>query len=47
MTLEGIGMMVDPHFMLFEVARPYALRYTLMRECRYWGGLLFTRLLAG
>jgi predicted unusual protein kinase regulating ubiquinone biosynthesis (AarF/ABC1/UbiB family) len=47
MTLEGIGMMVDPHFKLFEVARPYALRYTLMRESRYWGNLLFTRLLAG
>jgi predicted unusual protein kinase regulating ubiquinone biosynthesis (AarF/ABC1/UbiB family) len=47
MTLEGIGMTVDPHFKLFEVARPYALRYTLMRESRYWGNLLFTRLLAG
>jgi predicted unusual protein kinase regulating ubiquinone biosynthesis (AarF/ABC1/UbiB family) len=47
MTLEGIGMMVDPHFKLFEVARPHALRYTLMREGRYWGGLLLTRLLSG
>jgi predicted unusual protein kinase regulating ubiquinone biosynthesis (AarF/ABC1/UbiB family) len=47
MTLEGIGMMVDPHFKLFEVARPYALRYTLRRESRYWGGLFLTRLLAG
>jgi hypothetical protein len=47
MTLEGIGMMVDPHFMLFEVARPYALRYTLRREGRYWGGLLLTGVLAG
>jgi hypothetical protein len=45
MTLEGIGMMVDPHFKLFEVARPYALRYTLRREGRYWGGLRLTRLL--
>jgi predicted unusual protein kinase regulating ubiquinone biosynthesis (AarF/ABC1/UbiB family) len=47
MTLERIGLMVDPHFKLFEVARPYALRYTLMRESRYWGNLLFTRLLGG
>lgn len=31
-------MMVDPHFKLFEVARPYALRYTLGREGHYWGG---------
>jgi hypothetical protein len=31
MTLEGIGRMVDPHCKLFEVARPYALRYTLRR----------------
>jgi predicted unusual protein kinase regulating ubiquinone biosynthesis (AarF/ABC1/UbiB family) len=46
-TLEGIGLMVDPHFKLFETARPYALRYTLMRESRYWGGQLLTRLLAG
>jgi hypothetical protein len=38
MTLEGIGMMVDPHFKLSEVARPYALCYTLGREGRYWGG---------
>jgi hypothetical protein len=47
MTLEGIGRMVDPHFKFFEVAHPYALRYTLRREGRYWGGLLLTRLLAG
>jgi predicted unusual protein kinase regulating ubiquinone biosynthesis (AarF/ABC1/UbiB family) len=46
-TLEGIGLMVDPHFKLFETARPYALRYTLMRESRYWGGQLITRLLTG
>jgi len=39
MTLEGIGMMVDPHFKLFEVARPYALRYTLGREGRYWAAV--------
>jgi hypothetical protein len=38
MTLEGIGMMVDSHFKFFEVARPYALRYTLRREGRYCGG---------
>jgi hypothetical protein len=40
-------MIADPHFKLFEVARRYALRYTLRRESRYWGNLLFTRLLAG
>ena len=47
MTLEGVGMTIDPHFKLFEVARPYTLRYTIRRESRYWGGLLLTRLLAG
>jgi predicted unusual protein kinase regulating ubiquinone biosynthesis (AarF/ABC1/UbiB family) len=47
MTLEGVGTTIDPHFKLFEVARPYALRYTLRREGRYWGGLLLTRVLAG
>jgi hypothetical protein len=40
-------MIADPHFNLFEVARPYALRYTHRRESRSWGNLLFTRLLAG
>src|SRR5919197_153835 len=47
LTLEGIGLLVDPRFNLFTVARPYAIRYTFLREGRYWGGLLLTRLLSG
>jgi predicted unusual protein kinase regulating ubiquinone biosynthesis (AarF/ABC1/UbiB family) len=47
MTLEGIGMMIDPRFNLVAVARPYALRYTFLREGRYWSRLLLTRLLWG
>jgi hypothetical protein len=38
--------MVNPHLKLFEVARLYALCYTLMRESHYRGNMLFTRLLA-
>jgi predicted unusual protein kinase regulating ubiquinone biosynthesis (AarF/ABC1/UbiB family) len=33
-TLEGLGLMVDPHFKLFEEARPCALQSTLMRKGR-------------
>jgi predicted unusual protein kinase regulating ubiquinone biosynthesis (AarF/ABC1/UbiB family) len=47
LTLEGIGLLVDPRFNLFAVARPYAIRYTFLREGRYWSGLLLTRLLSG
>jgi predicted unusual protein kinase regulating ubiquinone biosynthesis (AarF/ABC1/UbiB family) len=47
LTLEGIGMLVDPRFNLFTVARPYAIRYTFLREGRYWGGVLLNRLLLG
>jgi predicted unusual protein kinase regulating ubiquinone biosynthesis (AarF/ABC1/UbiB family) len=47
LTLEGIGTQVDPRFNLFATARSYAIRYTLLREGRYWGGLLLTRLLWG
>jgi predicted unusual protein kinase regulating ubiquinone biosynthesis (AarF/ABC1/UbiB family) len=47
LTLEGIGLLVDPGFNLFTVARPYAIRYTFLSEGRYWGGVLLTRLLSG
>jgi predicted unusual protein kinase regulating ubiquinone biosynthesis (AarF/ABC1/UbiB family) len=47
LTLEGIGQLVDPRFNLFTVARPYAVRYTFLREGRYWCGVLLTRLLSG
>jgi len=47
LTLEGIGQLVDRRFNLFTVARPYAIRYTFLREGRYWGSLILTRLLSG
>ena len=47
LTLEGIGTLVDPHFNLVAVARPYAIRYTFVREGRYWSRRLLTALVAG
>jgi predicted unusual protein kinase regulating ubiquinone biosynthesis (AarF/ABC1/UbiB family) len=47
LTLEGIGTLVDPHFNLIAVARPYAIRYTFLREGRYWSRRLLTALVAG
>jgi hypothetical protein len=43
----GIGTLVDPHFNLVAVARPYAIRYTFRREGRYWSRRLLTALVAG
>lgn len=47
MTLEGIGMQLDPDFNFFEVARPYAKRFALAREGRYLRRLLLGRLIGG
>lgn len=47
MTLEGIGMMVDPTFSFFEVARPYAKRFMFKREGRYLRKLVLDSVLNG
>ncbi len=47
MTLEGIGLVMDPNFSFFEVARPYAKEFMLKREGRYIRDQIIKRLLYG
>jgi predicted unusual protein kinase regulating ubiquinone biosynthesis (AarF/ABC1/UbiB family) len=47
MTLEGIGIVMDPNFSFFEVARPYAKEFMLKREGRYFRDLLVRKLIYG
>lgn len=47
MTLEGIGIVMDPNFSFFEVARPYAKEFMLKREGRQFRDLLVRKLIYG
>jgi predicted unusual protein kinase regulating ubiquinone biosynthesis (AarF/ABC1/UbiB family) len=47
MTLEGIGLVMDPNFSFFEVARPYAKEFMLKREGRFLRDQIFKKLLYG
>jgi predicted unusual protein kinase regulating ubiquinone biosynthesis (AarF/ABC1/UbiB family) len=47
MTLEGIGIVMDPNFSFFEVARPYAKEFMLKREGRFLRDQLIKKLLYG
>ncbi|MBO0800230.1 MAG: AarF/ABC1/UbiB kinase family protein, partial [Blastocatellia bacterium] len=47
MTLEGIGIVMDPNFSFFEVARPYAKEFMLKREGRHFRDLLVRKLIYG
>jgi predicted unusual protein kinase regulating ubiquinone biosynthesis (AarF/ABC1/UbiB family) len=47
MTLEGIGVVMDPNFSFFEIARPYAKEFMLKREGRYFRDLLVRKLIYG
>jgi predicted unusual protein kinase regulating ubiquinone biosynthesis (AarF/ABC1/UbiB family) len=47
MTLEGIGVTMDPNFSFFEVAKPYAKEFMLKREGRYFRDLLIRKLIYG
>ncbi len=44
MTLEGIGIVTDPHFSFFETAKPFAKEFMLRREGRHFRKLLFDKL---
>jgi predicted unusual protein kinase regulating ubiquinone biosynthesis (AarF/ABC1/UbiB family) len=35
MTLEGMGIAMDPNFSFFDVAKPYAKEFMLKREGRF------------
>jgi predicted unusual protein kinase regulating ubiquinone biosynthesis (AarF/ABC1/UbiB family) len=47
MTLEGIGVAMDPNFRFFEIAKPYAKEFMLKREGRYFRDLLIKKLIYG
>ncbi len=47
MTLEGIGVAMDPKFSFFEIAKPYAKEFMLKREGRYFRDLLIKKLIYG
>ncbi|MFN6204370.1 MAG: ABC1 kinase family protein [Acidobacteriota bacterium] len=47
MTLEGMGIVMDPNFAFFDVARPYAKEFMLRREGRQFRDLLLGKLLYG
>lgn len=47
MTLEGIGIIMDPGFSFFDVAKPYAKEFMLKREGRYLRDQLIRKLLYG
>jgi predicted unusual protein kinase regulating ubiquinone biosynthesis (AarF/ABC1/UbiB family) len=47
MTLEGIGVAMDPNFGFFEIAKPYAKEFMLKREGRYFRDLLIKKLIYG
>ena len=47
MTLEGMGIAMDPNFSFFEVAKPYAKEFMLKREGRFIRDQLIKRLVYG
>ena len=47
MTLEGIGIVIDPDYNFFEVAKPYAKEFMLKREARHFRNLIVGRLIRG
>lgn len=47
MTLEGIGIAMDPNFSFFDVARPFAKEFMLKREGRFMRDQILKKLLRG
>jgi predicted unusual protein kinase regulating ubiquinone biosynthesis (AarF/ABC1/UbiB family) len=47
MTLEGIGLTLDPNFSFFDVAKPYAKEFMLKREGRHFRDMLIKKLIYG
>lgn len=45
MTLEGIGIRIDPEFNFFETAKPFAKEFTLRREGRQFRQLVLDKLM--
>lgn len=47
MTLEGVGITLDPNFSFFEVAKPFAKEFMLKREGRFFRDQIVKKLLYG
>ncbi len=47
MTLEGIGIVMDPNFSFFDVAKPFAKEFMLKREGKYFRDQLLKKILYG
>ena len=47
MTLEGIGIAMDPNFSFFDVARPFAKEFMLKREGRFMRDQILKKLIYG
>ncbi len=47
MTLEGMGVTMDPNFAFFDVAKPYAKEFMLKREGRHFRDMLINKLIYG
>ncbi len=47
MTLEGVGIVMDPNFSFFDVAKPYAKEFMLKREGRYFRDMIIKKLIYG
>lgn len=47
MTLEGIGILMDPNFNFFDIAKPYAKEFMLKREGRHFRDILIKKFVYG
>ena len=47
MTLEGIGIAMDPNFSFFDVAKPFAKEFMIRREGKHFRDLLIKKLIYG
>ena len=47
MTLEGIGIAMDPNFSFFDVAKPFAKEFMIRREGKNFRDLIIRKLIYG
>jgi predicted unusual protein kinase regulating ubiquinone biosynthesis (AarF/ABC1/UbiB family) len=47
MTLEGIGILMDPNFSFFDVAKPFAKEFMLKREGKYFRDQIIKKIIYG
>jgi predicted unusual protein kinase regulating ubiquinone biosynthesis (AarF/ABC1/UbiB family) len=47
MTLEGIGIAMDPNFSFFDVAKPFAKEFMIKRESKFFRDQLLKKILYG